>query len=130
MGTVSLSVMHYIPLTDFTRSHKANAPAKPPARCGYLPGLRTARGVSAFVVRRQALRSRIQLFKTIAVAVNRGQAPAILRREPELVADAAHVRVQRARCHHRVGAPHAFADMSAREQAADIAQEQNRQIEI
>src|SRR5690349_18363170 len=84
----------------------------------------------AFVGRCQTLRGSVELLQTISVAIYRGQAPAVFGREAELVADAAHVRVKRARCHHRVRPPYTFADVTAREQPADIAQEQNREIEV
>src|SRR5262249_52330737 len=72
----------------------------------------------------------IQLLQAITVAVDGSEAPPVLRREAELVADAAHMRVQRTRSHHCVWSPDGLADVAAREQPADVAQKQHREIEI
>src|SRR4051794_18822266 len=79
----------------------------------------------AFVACRDTLRGCIQLLQTIAITVDCSEAPPVLGSQTELVANTADVRIERARSDDGIGTPNAFADVSAREQTSDIAQEQD-----
>src|SRR5258705_12843060 len=72
----------------------------------------------------------INLLQTIPMPINAFQLPAVLRQQPELVADAAHIGIDRARSHRTHCSPDCLMDMTARQQSTQVAQEQNREIEI
>ena len=62
--------------------------------------------------------------------INAFQQPAVPRHETQLIANSAHVGIDCARSHGAYCSPDCLMDMTARQQSTQVAQEQNREIEI
>src|SRR3954463_12100172 len=89
---------------------------------------------SASVVRQRIrtcrLRADRNALQPIAYAVDRGETVAVLGHQPQLAAQARDVRVQRTRREFSIDAPHRFEQMLARQQAAEVLEKEQREVEF
>ena len=74
--------------------------------------------------------ARADLLQAIAVLVDRGQAPAMLAIEVELLAQAADVRVDRARRHRRAQVPDILEQRIAPDDASLATEQEARKVEL